>query len=360
MIEYAHRKGVERMKKRVLLGMSGGVDSSVAAILLQNDGYEVIGATLRLVPKEFGDEADTAARDAKEIADLLGIEHHVIDLTEHFKSSVMADFAESYLSGKTPNPCVLCNREIKFGKMLEIADELCCDYLATGHYAQCVFDDASGSYLLKKAPHNKDQSYFLYTLSQDVLRRVIFPLGKLTKQQVREFAQRHSLPTSSKRDSQDICFVQSGKHADFIEKFTGKSGMTGNFISDDGKILGRHKGIIHYTIGQRKGLGIALGSPKFVTEIDAVTGDVTLGENESLMSNELMVTDLRFTSESVPSEFDAQVKIRFAASPAAAKITVLNDNTARVVFAEKQRAITQGQSAVFYDDDTVLGGGKIQ
>lgn len=348
------------MKKRVLLGMSGGVDSSVAAVLLRNDGYEVVGVTLKLVPTEFGNEGDVAARDAKEIADILGIEHYIISLEDEFRTNVMADFAEKYLNGKTPNPCVICNQKIKFGEMLRLADKLNCEFLATGHYAQCVFDQASGNYLLKKAPHNKDQSYFLYTLPQETLKRVVFPLGKLTKQEVREIAQQYSLPTSSKRDSQDICFVQSGKHADFIEKLTETKCKAGNFIAESGEILGKHKGIIHYTIGQRKGLGIALGSPKFVTKINPLTDEVTLGESESLMSDELTVKNLCFTTQITQSEFEAQVKIRFAAPPTQAKVTILGDGRAKVVFCDKQRAITAGQSAVFYDGDTVLGGGEIE
>ena len=348
------------MEKRVLLGMSGGVDSSVAAVLLKNEGYEVVGVTLKLVPTEFSSESDEAAKDAKEIAGLLGIEHHIISLEDEFRINVMTDFAEKYLHGKTPNPCVICNQKIKFGKMLEIADSLNCGFLATGHYAQCVFDQAHGKYLLKKSPHKKDQSYFLYTLPQETLKRIIFPLGKLTKEEVREIARQYSLPTSSKRDSQDICFVQSGKHADFIEKFTGKKCKTGNFITENGEILGVHKGIIHYTIGQRKGLGIALGSPKFVTKIDALTNDVTLGENESLMSDKLTVKSLRFTYDNTQKEFQAQVKIRFAAPPSPAKITLLDGNRAKIVFRDKQRAVTSGQSAVFYDGDTVLGGGEIE
>lgn len=348
------------MKKRVLLGMSGGVDSSVAAVLLKNEGYEVVGVTLKLVPVQFSGESDEAAKDAKEIADILGIEHHIISLEDEFRINVMTDFAKKYLDGKTPNPCVICNQKIKFGEMLKLADRLNCEFLATGHYAQCVFDETSSNYLLKKSPHNKDQSYFLYTLSQETLKRVIFPLGKLTKQEVREIAGQYSLPTSSKRDSQDICFVQSGKHADFIEKFTGKKCKTGNFIAESGEILGGHKGIIHYTIGQRKGLGIALGSPKFVTKIDALTNEVTLGENESLMSDELTVKNLCFTFPSTQKEFDAQVKIRFAAHPSPAKVILLDGERARIVFRDKQRAITAGQSAVFYDGDTVLGGGEIE
>lgn len=348
------------MKKRVLLGMSGGVDSSVAAVLLKSEGYEVVGVTLKLVPTKFGDEGDTAAKDAAEIANLLGIEHYIIDLEDKFSINVMTDFAEKYLSGKTPNPCVICNQKIKFGEMLKIADELHCDFLATGHYAQCIFDKNSDNYLLKKAPHNKDQSYFLYTLSQETLKRVIFPLGTLTKQEVREIAVKCSLPTSSKRDSQDICFVQSGKHVNFIREFTGEGGQMGNFVSSDGKILGKHKGIIHYTIGQRKGLGIALGEPKFVTKIDASSGNITLSDNESLMTDELTIKNLCFTFDNKQSEFEAQVKIRYAAKPSQASVTLLGGNRAKIVFKEKQRAITSGQSAVFYDGDTVLGGGEIE
>ncbi|MBR5774304.1 MAG: tRNA 2-thiouridine(34) synthase MnmA [Clostridia bacterium] len=348
------------MNSRVLLGMSGGVDSSVAAVLLKNAGYEVVGVTLKLVPDEFGSEGEAAARDAGEIAGLLGIEHHVIDLEDEFRKSVMTDFAAKYLEGKTPNPCVICNQKIKFGRMMDIADKLCCDYLATGHYARCELDEQSGNYLLKRAPHSKDQSYFLYTLPQPTLRRVIFPLGKLTKQEVREIAQAHSLPVSSKRDSQDICFVQSGKHAEFIKAFTGECDRAGNFVSENGEILGKHKGIIHYTIGQRKGLGIALGSPRFVTKINPASNEVTLGESESLMTSELTIKSLCFTLPNEQSEIEAQVKIRFAAQPSAATITMLGDGRAKIVFREKQRAITAGQSAVFYDGDTVLGGGEIE
>lgn len=348
------------MKKRVLLGMSGGVDSSVAAVLLKNNDYDVVGVTLKLVPAEFSEESEIAAKDARAIADILGIEHYIIDLQDEFRINVMTDFADKYINGKTPNPCVICNQKIKFGEMMKIADKLNCDFLATGHYAQCVFDQASGNYLLKKAPHNKDQSYFLYTLPQETLKRVVFPLGNLTKQEVRKIAEQYSLPTSSKSDSQDICFVQSGKHADFIEKFTDSRCKTGNFIAESGEILGGHKGIIHYTIGQRKGLGIALGSPKFVTKINALTDEVTLGESESLMSDELTVKNLCFTFANTQSKFEAQVKIRYAAPPTQAMITLLDDNRAKVVFQNKQRAITAGQSAVFYYGDVVIGGGEIE
>ncbi|MBR5272455.1 MAG: tRNA 2-thiouridine(34) synthase MnmA [Clostridia bacterium] len=348
------------MKTRVLLGMSGGVDSSVAALLLKQEGYEVVGITLNLVPDKFADQTDTSAQDASQIAQLLGIEHHIVDMQDKFNINVMADFAEKYLSGKTPNPCIVCNKTIKFGEMMALADKLGCEKLATGHYAQCVFDNASGNFLLKKSPHNKDQSYFLYTLSQDVLKRVILPLGTMTKQDVRAIAEKHNLPTSSKRDSQDICFVKSGGHAEFIEKYLSKKFPKGNFIDENGKVLGEHKGIIHYTIGQRKGLGIALGEPKFVTEIDAQSGFVTLGNSESLMSDSLTVNSLCFTTDFNKTEFDAKVKIRFAAPPTDAVVTILENERAKIKFVEKQRAITPGQSAVFYDGDTVIGGGEIE
>ncbi len=348
------------MNRRVLLGMSGGVDSSVAALLLKQNGYEVVGVTLNLVPKKFADSNDTSASDAAEIAKLLGIEHHIIDMQDKFSINVMADFSQKYLEGKTPNPCIVCNRTIKFGEMMTLADKFGCDKLATGHYAQCVYDEESGNCLLKKAPHNKDQSYFLYTLSQDVLKRVIFPLGEMSKDQVREIAKENNLPTSSKRDSQDICFVKSGGHADFIESYLSSKFPSGKFVDENGKVLGGHKGIIHYTIGQRKGLGIALGEPKFVTKIDAQTGFVTLGNAESLMSDEFTVRDLRFTTDMNKTQFEADVKIRFAAQPTRAVITLIDESRATVRLAQKQRAITSGQAAVFYGGGIVIGGGEIE
>ncbi len=348
------------MRERVLVGMSGGVDSAVAALLLKRAGYEVTGVTFRLWMGE-GSDAETSICDAASICDRLKIPHTVLDLETCFHSEVIGRFVDAYEEGETPNPCVTCNRHIKFPKMLELADSLGVKYVATGHYAR-VERAEGGEYLLKKAvDEGKDQSYFLYSLSQEQLSRVLFPLGEYTKPEIRAIAEEHGFVNARKRDSQDICFVKDGDYASFIEAYTGKSFAEGDFIDAEGKILGKHKGMIRYTVGQRKGLGIALGKPMFVCAKNAAENTVTLGENETLFASSLTARDACFVSmlaKDVPLSVCAKVRNTQKETPAV--LTLLDGARFRVDFETPQRAISRGQSVVLYDGDKVLGGGIIE
>lgn len=348
------------MKKRVLLGMSGGVDSAVAALLLKRDGYDVIGATFRLWTGE-GSEAERGIEDAARICQDLGITHVVLDLEACFHAEVIGRFVAAYENGETPNPCVTCNRYIKFSKLLEEADRLGAEYVATGHYAviEKAFD---GRFLLKKAADGeKDQSYFLYTLTQEQLSRVLFPLGAYTKAQVRALASENQLANARKRDSQDICFVKDGDYAAFIEAYTGRRFPCGNFIDVCGRVLGKHNGMIRYTVGQRKGLGISLGAPAFVLAKDPKENTVTLGENEALFSSSLMARDACFVCEvEIGKALCVEAKIRNTQVQTPAVVTRIEKDRFRVDFDIPQRAISKGQSVVLYDGDTVLGGGTIE
>lgn len=347
------------MRERVLVGMSGGVDSATVALLLQRAGYEVIGVTFRLWTGE-GSDAEQGIRDAASICERLEIPHKVLDLEACFHREVIGRFIRAYECGETPNPCIECNRHIKFSKMLELADSMGASYVATGHYAR-VEKAADGEYLLKKAvDESKDQSYFLYSLSQETLSRVLFPLGGYTKAEVRAIAEENGFVNARKRDSQDICFVKHGDYASFIEGYTGKSFAEGDFIDAEGRALGRHKGMIRYTVGQRKGLGIALGRPMFVLGKNAAENTVTLGENEDLFSSSLTAYDACFSvalDKNTPLMVYAKVRSTQKETPAL--LTVLEDARFRVDFKTPQRAISRGQSVVLYSGDRVLGGGII-
>ena len=298
------------MREKVLLGMSGGVDSSVAALLLKNQGYEVIGVTFRLFAGEENN-AEESIRDAATVCERLGIAHTVLDLEACFHREVIGRFINSYESGETPNPCVECNRRIKFSKMLALADELGAKYVATGHYAK-VKRTEDGRYLLQKGrDEKKDQPYFLYSLTQESLARVLFPLGDHTKDEVRAMAEQNGFVTASKRDCQDICFVKDGDYAAFIEAYTKKSYSEGDFIDAEGKVLGRHKGAIRYTVGQRKGLGISLGKHAFVLEKNMKDNTVTLGDNEDLFAPSLAARDASFVLDveiGVPMRVAAKIR----------------------------------------------------
>lgn len=348
------------MSEKVLVGMSGGVDSAAAALLLKRAGYDVTGVTFRLWTGE-GSDAETSIRDAASICERLGIPHRVLDLEACFHKEVIGRFIDSYESGETPNPCVCCNRHIKFSKLLELADELSVKCVATGHYARVEMGE-DGKYLLKKAKdESKDQSYFLYSLSEETLSRVLFPLGDYTKPEIRAIAEEHGFVNARKRDSQDICFVKDGDYATFIEGYTGKSFAEGDFIDREGKPLGKHKGMIRYTVGQRKGLGIALGRPMFVCAKSAVDNTVTLGENEDLFSSSLTARDACFVSAPAVDEPCAVLaKVRNTQKEVPATLTLLDGGRFRVDFEEPQRAISRGQSVVLYRGDTVLGGGIIE
>ncbi len=349
------------MKEKLMLAMSGGVDSSAALALLQED-YDVIGATLRL----YGSSPQDVS-DAKAVADRFGIEHHVFDMQELFRKHVLDDFVATYLSGGTPNPCIQCNKHIKFGALLDEAIKLGCRYYATGHYARVEYDKTLNRYLLKKALLQngeispKDQSYVLYNLTQEQLSHIVLPLGYMEKSAVRSIAQDAGLINHSKPDSQDICFVPDGDYSSFIERYTGTPPEQGNFISTNGEVLGTHKGIIHYTVGQRKGLGIALGKPMFVIGKDAESNAVILGESEQLMRRSLTARDVNLISvDSLTAPLECKAKTRYTQAEQPCLITMLENGRAHVEFAQPQRATSAGQSVVFYDGDTVIGGGIIE
>lgn len=339
--------------KKIAIGLSGGVDSAAAAYLLLEKGYDVTGITLRLKPES---NADADISDAQRIADCLGIELLVLDRREFFKKSVIDPFVSEYLSARTPNPCIECNSIIKFGAMLDYALEIGCDGIATGHYAR--IEENSGRYLLKKSQSPKDQSYFLYRLNQHQLSHTVFPLEGLEKPQIREIAAKAGLPVAEKGDSQEICFVPNDDYIAYLASL-GITSPKGDFVDINGNILGTHNGIINYTIGQRKGLG-AFGKPMFVTQISAENNTVTIGENGSQYSQGLIADRLNFISvENLTQPIRADVKIRFRARPEPATVTPSSDGTVRIIFDEPQRSVTPGQSAVFYDGDTVIGGGRI-
>lgn len=354
-------------KKKVMLGMSGGVDSSVAALLLLKAGYDVTGVTMRLRPDKYMSQSLSGGccslddiDDARRAAYKLGIDHLVLNFTDIFEKDVIDYFAAQYAQGLTPNPCIACNRHVKFDAMLRRAKELDFDYIATGHYA-IIEQNQNGRWLLKKAPSSKDQSYVLYSFTQEQLSHTLMPLGRYTKPEARKMAEEAELPVAHKPDSQEICFVENNDYASFIEKYTGKQSPAGNFIDKSGNIIGRHLGITHYTIGQRKGLGVSFGKPMYVTKIDTVHNEITLGEEGSQYSNSLIAGDLNFIPfDTLDKEIEITAKVRYQAQPAKAKLVPLESGLVRVDFEKPQRAITPGQAVVFYDNDIVVGGGTIQ
>jgi tRNA-specific 2-thiouridylase len=342
---------------KILTAMSGGVDSSVAAYLLQREGHEVIGGMMKLFTD---DDFNSGEGDARAIADSLGIPFYVFDVAEAFAAEVTERFVQAYLSGLTPNPCVDCNRFMKFGNFLSRASELECEKIATGHYAR-IEKSASGRFLLKKgADANKDQSYVLYTLTQEQLSHTVFPLGEMTKEEIRNIAETRGFANANKRDSQDICFVPDGDYAGFIERHTNSRSQKGNFISADGKISGEHKGIIHYTIGQRKGLGLSAANPLFVTAINAAENTIIVGASEELFSKNLFAHEINLIPfEKLNDSLRVNAKIRYAHVPQPATLRQTDIDRLHIEFDHPQRAITPGQSVVLYDGDIIIGGGKI-
>ena len=348
--------------------MSGGVDSSVAAALLKSQGYDVIGVTMHIWDEDpettSGDRSCCsleAVEDARRVAARLDIPYYVMNFKDVFREKVVDYFTKEYLNGRTPNPCIACNRYIKFDALLQKAISMDIDYVATGHYARVEFDCVSGRYMIKKAvDEHKDQTYALYNLTQDQLKRTLFPLGAYTKDEIRKLAEDLEMKVASKPDSQEICFIPDNDYAGFIEENVEESIRPGNFVDMDGNVLGRHKGIIHYTIGQRKGLGISIGRPAYVLRIDPDRNEVVLGDNRNVFAKGLIASDLNFVSTGgIESKVIADVKIRYTAKATRATIEPIDDDKVKVVFDEPARAITPGQSAVFYDGDMVLGGGVI-
>ncbi len=378
------------MSKRVLIGMSGGIDSTVAAILLLEQGYELVGATFRTFdplppptsPSRGGTPSlegragegllpsphcasEQSILDAQRMAATLGFEHHILDFRDTFREHVIGNFVSEYACGRTPNPCVMCNSHIKWGKLMQAAEQYGCDYIATGHYAQ-IAEHRGHMYLKTAVDTHKDQTYFLWMLTEENLRRTIFPLGGLTKAQVRQIAFDHGFEALSKKEeSQDICFIPNNDYRSFLAQH-GVSVPPGEYVDAQGKILGMHQGYCHYTIGQRKGLGIALGAPKFVTKIDAAHNRVTLGDREDLLTTEAVIADMRVRDwEWLQESPELQARIRYKSPAVPAHLSpIANTPTlpeeASVHFVSPVWGVTPGQSLVMYKDGLVVGGGIIQ
>ena len=351
------------MQKKALIAMSGGVDSSVAAHLTLQSGYSCVGATMRLYD-EFPSDAACVLdniEDARHVANKMNIPFHVFNFKEDFQCKVISKFIRCYEEGFTPNPCVDCNRHLKFDQLLRSAMDLGCEYIVTGHYARIRYDETTGRYLLRKAVDEaKDQSYFLYSLTQHQLAHILFPLGELTKPEVRQIAAEQGFANARKQDSQDICFVPDGDYMAFIRKYTGKEYPAGNFLDLQGNVVGHHQGAVAYTRGQRKGLGLAMGEPVYVCSKNMEKNTVTVGPNAALFTRSLLAQDwfwFPFPELTEPIRVKAKVRSRQVEQPAT--VYPEANGTARVVFDEPQRAVTPGQSVVLYDGDLVVGGGTI-
>lgn len=352
------------MDNKIMLAMSGGVDSAVAAYLVKNSGYDAIGVTLSMFDMSdarFGCLSSSDAEDAGNVASRVGIEHFVYKCHKEFEEYVISNFINEYFKGNTPNPCIVCNKYIKFGFMLDLAKKIDCSHVATGHYVK-LEEDSNGRFILKKGKDGKkDQSYVLWSLSQEQLSHSLFPLGAFSKEEVKEISKEIGLMRENKRESQDICFIPDGDYASFISRFTSKKFPSGDYIDINGKILGKHSGAIKYTIGQRKGLGISLGQPMYVCGKDMARNTVTLGIEKNLFSSSLDACNINFIPfDSLSSPIRVEAKVRYSASTAPATLEQTSEGTFHLEFDSPQRAITSGQSVVLYDGDCLLGGGIIK
>ncbi len=351
--------------KKVIVGMSGGVDSSVTALLLKKQGYEVIGVNLDLLPNKSCNKPCSnidSINDAKKVCEKLDIPFYSLDFKKLFKKHVIDYFASEYIKGHTPNPCIACNRYIKFEELIKVAKEnFGTEYIATGHYAKVEYNEKTGRYyIVESEAIGKDQTYVLYNLTQEQLKHIIMPLGDYTKDEIRKIAEENGLINANKSDSQEICFVEDNDYAKYISENYNYDIKTGNFVDTNGNILGKHKGIIHYTIGQRRGLGLSLKAPLYVTKLDTNKNQVVLAPNDKLFSNTLICTNTNFMPfEKLESPMTVTAKIRYSAKKSDATIYPLENGDVKVVFADNQRAITPGQAVVFYNGNIVVGGGTI-
>jgi len=364
------------MKRRVIVAMSGGVDSSVAAAMLAGQGYDVVGIAMRLAPEGEAPRGGRAAccsyedfEDARRVAERMDFPFYVIDLRQDFARSVIEPFVGEYLAGRTPNPCLLCNRDIKFDRLWERAEALGADYVATGHYARIVRDAAGTFHLLRAADARKDQSYFLFTLSQNQLSRTLFPLGEMTKDEVRARARQLGLINADKPESQEICFVPDGNYAAFVEKYAryemsqgdDPTLQAGEITTAEGEVIGEHGGLHRYTVGQRRGLRISAPEPLYVVKIDVPRNQLVVGKREALFQTSFIASGVNWIAIAPPAApVRAAARVRYRAQEAMATITPSGAGRVRVVFDEAQAAITPGQAAVFYDGDRVVGGGWIE
>lgn len=351
--------------------MSGGVDSSVTALLLKEQGYDVVGAHMKLWDyADVGEDIYKDGRcctidsitDCRFVCDRIGAPFYVLNFSRQFRSAVIDNFVDEYHSGRTPNPCVRCNIDVKWDAFLDKATEVGCAYIATGHYSYVEQDTGGRWYIRKGKDHTRDQSYVLWGLKQNALSRTLMPLGGLLKSEVRELARRHDLRTAEKPESREICFVVDNDYRRFLRDWEAKHSMStepGEIVHEDGRVLGHHPGTTHYTIGQRKGLGVSYPTPLYVQRIDVEERRVVVGDNDSLFRRELTTEKINWMTATPDSPFEAEVKIRYLHQPARAVITPLTDVTARVTFRDEQRAITPGQSVAFYHGDRLLGGGLI-
>ena len=351
------------MKKTVAVAMSGGVDSSLTAAVLLEQGYNVFGVTMTLSEDSREKGGSTAIRDAKKVADELGIKHYVVNYHKEFKRDVIKYFINEYAHGKTPNPCVVCNNKIKYGLLLDDCLKLGADYVATGHYARKLYDEKTGKYLIRKAVDtHKDQSYMLYTLNQFAISHFLFPMGEHSKAVTREMSLERNLAVAKKPESQEICFVPNDDYKAYLKEKAPYIFKAGDIVDVEGNVLGHHEGIAFYTVGQRKGLGIAATHPLYVVSLDAKKNRVIVGENKDVFAKGLVASNLNFiTKDSFEESFTTSAKIRYGNRECKCEVTPLdNGKLAKIIFAEPQRAVTPGQSVVFYDDEILVGGGVIK